>query len=229
MCGRFELITPAEALRRLFGFVEQPNLAPRYNIAPTQEVPVLRQRRNPPGERTLQPLRWGLVPAGARDRKFAASLINARAETLLEKPAFAGAFRKRRCLVPADGFYEWAGEGDAKRAYLISRRDGAPFAFAGLWERWTAPDTGEASDSFTIVTTAANALLAPLHPRMPVILDPADHARWLDPDGVAEALQPLLIAAPESALHYWSVGSRVNSARIDEAGLLEPTGPEIHA
>jgi putative SOS response-associated peptidase YedK len=170
------------------------------------------------------------VPAGAKDRKFAASLINARAETLLEKPSFASAFRRRRCLVPADGFYEWAGEGEAKQPYLVSRRDGVVFAVAGLWERWAPPDGSAApSDSFTIVTTAANALLRLLHPRMPVILDPADYARWLDPDGVAEKLQPLLVAAPENSLRYWPVGSRVNSTRIDEPGLLEPTGPEIHA
>jgi putative SOS response-associated peptidase YedK len=111
----------------------------------------------------------------------------------------------------------------------VSRRDGAVFAFAGLWERWTTPDTGEASDSFTIVTTAANALLQPLHPRMPVILDPADYARWLDPDGAVEDLQKLLTAAPEPSLRYHPVGSRINSARIDEPGLLAPTGPEIHA
>src|ERR1700684_1532741 len=122
MCGRFKLSTPAEELRREFGCVEHPNLAPRYNIAPTQEVPVLRQRRNPAGERTLQNLRWGLIPSWAQDAKFARSMINARSETLETKQSFAAAFRKRRCLVPADGFYEWKDEGAAKQPYLIARR-----------------------------------------------------------------------------------------------------------
>jgi putative SOS response-associated peptidase YedK len=234
MCGRFKLSTPAAELRAALGFVEQPNLAPRYNIAPTQEVPVLRQRREPKGERTLQSLRWGLIPSWAKDGKISASLINARAETLDEKPAFAAAFRKRRCLVPADGFYEWVGEGEGegKQPYLILRRDGAAFAFAGLWERWTPKAGGKESpsiDSFTIITTEANALLRPLHPRMPVILPEADYALWLDPDAPPENLKPLLASADEETLRYYPVSKRVNSARIDEPDLAEPTGPEIAA
>src|SRR5437899_201370 len=182
MCGRFVLTTPAEALRRIFGFIEQPNLPPRYNIAPTQDVPVIRQRREPAGQRTLQMLRWGLVPSWAESLAGGAKMINARAETVMAKPAFGRAFERRRCLVPADGFYEWRPGDPAKQPYLITARDGAPLAFAGLWERWSpparerellAPD-GEAArrpyiDSFTIVTTTANAALATLHPRMPVI------------------------------------------------------------
>lgn len=229
MCGRFKLSTPEAELRAALGFVEQPNLAPRYNIAPTQEVPVLRQRREPKGERTLQNLRWGLIPSWATDTKIAASLINARADTLAEKPAFAAAFRKRRCLVPADGFYEWAGEGEGRQVYLISRRDGGVFAFAGLWERWTPKAGGKESpaiDSFTIVTTAANSLLRPLHPRMPVILSETHYADWLDPDAPAEGLKHLLASAADNLLRYYPVSKRVNSARIDEPDLAEPTGPE---
>ena len=232
MCGRFKLSTPADELRQALGFIEKPNLEPRYNIAPTQEVPVLRQRREPKGERTLQNLRWGLIPSWAKDAKIASSLINARAETLDEKPAFAAAFRKRRCLVPADGFYEWTGEGEGKQAYLISRRDGAAFAFAGLWERWTPKNPGKDKtpiDSFTIVTTSANELLRPLHARMPVILPEKDYAAWLDPDAPGESLKKILAPAENDLLRYFPVGKRVNSARIDEPGLAEPEGPETAA
>jgi len=232
MCGRFKLSTPAEELRREFGFVEHPNLAPRYNIAPTQEVPVLRQRRAPKGERTLQNLRWGLIPSWAKDAKIASSLINARSETLAEKPAFAAAFRKRRCLVLADGFYAWVGEGEGKQPYLVTRRDGGAFAFAGLWERWTPKAAGKESafiDSFTIVTTEANALLRPLHPRMPVILPAAHCTSWIDPDASPESLKPLLAPAEDDLLRYYPVSKRVNSARIDEPDLAEPAGPETAA
>jgi putative SOS response-associated peptidase YedK len=232
MCGRFVLRTPVEELRRAFGFVEQPNLMPRYNVAPTQEVPVIRQRRNPAGERTLQLLRWGLIPAWAEDTKKGASLINARAESVTEKPSFRSAFRRRRCLVPADGFYEWRADGKRKQPYLIQRRDRAAFAFAGLWERWTPKETGEGPafiDSFTIVTTTANALLHPLHERMPVILRPDQYASWLDPDAEPDRLLALLKPAPEDWLSYGPVGREVNAARADGPGLLELTGEEVAA
>jgi putative SOS response-associated peptidase YedK len=228
MCGRYVLTTPAEALRRLFDFVEHPNLAPRYNIAPTQEVPVVRQRREPQGERSIQMLRWGLVPSWARDLSGGAKMINARAETVAEKPAFRKALAKRRCLVPADGFYEWRPAEGGKQPYLIRRPDGAPFAFAGLWERWSAPATAAATaekpfiDSFTIVTTDANARLQPLHDRMPVIIDAADYARWLDPDAEPAALLPLLRPAPDDFLEFFPVDRRVNAVRNDDAALLAP-------
>src|SRR5262249_14275600 len=128
MCGRYLLKSPVDALKRAFGFVEQPNLMPRYNIAPTQEAPVLRQRREPAGERTLQMLGWGLIASWAKDTKMGAKLINARGESVAEKPSFRSAFRRRRCLVPADGFYEWRAEGTRKQPYLIARRDREPFA-----------------------------------------------------------------------------------------------------
>jgi putative SOS response-associated peptidase YedK len=236
MCGRFLLSTPAEQLRRAFGFVEQPNLAPRYNIAPTQEVPVIRQRRQPPGERTLQMLRWGLVPSWASSLAGGAKMINARAETIAAKPAFRDAFARRRCLVPADGFYEWKPGDATKQPYLIAARDGAPLAFAGLWERWSPPreadgiesaagESGGKSpyvDSFTIVTTDANACLAPLHHRMPVILAPADRAAWLDPAAAPADLLALLRPAAEDLLAYVAVDRRVNNVRNDEATLIAP-------
>jgi putative SOS response-associated peptidase YedK len=232
MCGRYLLKSSVDALRRAFGFVEQPNLMPRYNIAPTQDAPVLRQRREPKGERTLQMLRWGLIPSWAKDTKIAAKLINARAESIAEKPSFRSAFRRRRCLVPADGFYEWRAEGTRKQPYLIVRRDREPFAFAGLWERWTPkePDAASASiDSFTIVTTDANALLKPLHVRMPVILAPEDYGRWLDPDAAEADLLALLKPAPQEWLGYAPVSPRVNAAAVDDAALIETIGAETVA
>jgi putative SOS response-associated peptidase YedK len=232
MCGRYLLKAPADALRRAFGFVEQPNLMPRYNIAPTQDVAVIRERREPKGERTLQLLRWGLIPSWAEDMKGGAKLINARAEGISERPSFREAFQRRRCLVPADGFYEWRTEGKLKQPYLIQRRDRAPFAFAGLWERWvprTQPPEPAYIDSFTIVTTEANALLRPLHARMPVILAPEDYARWFD-RGTSEAeLKALLKPAPEDLLAYVPVSPRVNAAQPDDPGLIEPAGLEVVA
>jgi putative SOS response-associated peptidase YedK len=226
MCGRYVLKTPSEEMRRAFDFVEHPNLAPRYNVAPTQEAPVIRQRRTPAGERTLQNLRWGLVPAWAEDPRIGARLINARSETLLEKPSFRTAFRRRRCLVPADGFYEWQAEGRVRQPFLITRRDDAVFAFAGLWERWTPPDRAAPLDSFTIITTTANDFLKPLHERMPVILPPDAYARWLDPDAEPEQLVELLKPAANDVLRCVPVDARVNSPRADDAELLVPIGPE---
>ncbi|HLJ62860.1 MAG TPA: SOS response-associated peptidase [Stellaceae bacterium] len=228
MCGRYLLTTPAEALRQLFDFIEQPNLGPRYNIAPTSVAPVIRQRREPKGERTLAPLRWGLVPVWAESVSLGAPLINARAETLTEKPAFRTAFRRRRCLVPADGFYEWKEEGGTTRQpYVISRIDSAPIAFAGLWERWMDKAKNQPLDSFTIITTSANDLLRPLHERMPVILAPESWARWLDPESEAAPLTALLVPAPNEGLRYAPVDRRVNSVRNDAPDLLRPVGPEV--
>jgi putative SOS response-associated peptidase YedK len=228
MCGRYLLKSTVEDLRRLFDFVEWPNLAARYNIAPTQEAPVVRQRRAPAGERTIHNLRWGLIPAWADDPKAGPPLLNARAETLLEKPAFRGAFRRRRCLVPADGYYQWR-EGDAtKQPYLVARRDGASFALAGIWERWgPRHDPAAATDSFTIITTDANDFLRPFHHRMPVVLGPESFARWLDPDSDAEGVTDLLVPAPNELLAALPLGRAVNAARADGPELLTPTGPEL--
>ncbi|MDE1904666.1 MAG: SOS response-associated peptidase [Alphaproteobacteria bacterium] len=228
MCGRYKLATPAEVLRDVFGFVERPNLPARYNVAPTQDAPVVRQRRQPAGERTVQNLRWGLVPSWAKNAKIGASLMNARAESLASRPAFAKALRQRRCAVLADGFYDWSGDGTDRQPHLVTRRDNAPFAFAGLWDRWI--DRRDAAttpiDSFTIVTTAANDLLRPLHPRMPVILAGADLDAWLDPASEPARVTAALAGVPAVALRYVPVAKRVNSARIDEANLTEPIGPE---
>lgn len=228
MCGRYLLRSSASELKRAFGFSETPNLAPRYNIAPTQEAPVVRQRRVPAGERSIAVLRWGLVPPNAADAKSGSPLINARAETIEARPTFAGAFRRRRCLVPADGYYQWR-EGDAsKQPYLVARRDGAPFAFAGLWERWgPRHDPAAALDSFTIITAAANEFLAAFHHRMPVVLARESYALWLDPDADRAALCALLAPAPNALLCAVPLGRTVNSARAEGAELLVPLGAEM--
>ena len=226
MCGRYVLKATAEELRRLFSFVERPNLAPRYNIAPTQDAPIIRQRRDPAGERTIQNLRWGLIQPWADDPKSGPPLINARAETLAEKPTFRAAFQRRRCLVPADGYYQWR-EGDAtKQPYLVARRDDAPFALAGIWERWgPRHDPAAAIDSFTIVTTDTNDFLRPFHHRMPVVLAPESYARWLDPDADVAALGVLLAPAPNDLLHCFPLDRAANSARADGADLVVRPGP----
>jgi len=231
MCSRYILTAPGHALQRQFDVVNARTLAPRYNIAPMQDAPVVRQRREPGGERLLHSLRWGWVPEDAEDPRGGVPLINLRAETVLEKPVFRAAFLKRRCLVPADGFYEWPQEGERRQPRLITRRDGRLFAFAALWERWTPreplPDGPRFIDSFAILTTAANALLSPLHDRMPVILAEDAYALWLDHETPAAAIKALLAPAPEHLLRYVPVGTRVNARFEDDGELIEPAGPEV--
>ncbi len=235
MCGRYSLTTPVEGLRQLFEFPEQPNLQPRYNIAPTQEVAAVRAA--PPagasdgpagadeggGRRHLVLLRWGLIPAWAKDPAIGARLINARAETLAEKPAFRAAFRQRRCLVPADGFFEWQKrEGGPKQPYYIARADGLPFAFAGLWERWRDRAAGRDVESCTIVTREANDALRPIHGRMPVILAAEGYDLWLDPEAEPGRLQALLAAAPAIDLVATAISTRVNKVANDDPEVLLP-------
>jgi len=220
MCGRFSLNAAEAELRRLFGY-DGPalNLAPRYNIAPTQTTPVVTIGRE--GHRVLVVMRWGLIPSWAKDMTIGAKLINARADTVAEKPAFRAAFAKRRCLIPADGFYEWqAVAGKAKQPYRIHQADGAPFAFAGLWEQWQGPEARVLT--FTIVTTDANDRLRPIHDRMPVLLAPPDYAQWLDPATPAEAARALLRPAPNEALVAEPIGTRINNVRNDDPSCWDP-------
>ncbi len=225
MCGRYTLTTPLEGLREVFLFEGAPNLAPRYNIAPTQEVPAVRLGPEDGGRRLVS-LRWGLIPSWAKEASIGSRMINARAESVAEKPAFRTAFRQRRCLIPADGFYEWqARPSGPKQPYHIARAAGGPFAFAGLWERWSERGGEEPVESFTIVTTEANRRLAAIHHRMPVILAPADHAAWLDPASGIDALQALLRPAPEEAFVATPVSTRVNAVRHDDPSLVEPAPP----
>ena len=220
MCGRYSLTTPAEAVRRLFDYQGRPNLEPRYNVAPTDEVPVVRLAREA-ATRELVRMRWGLVPWWAKDIKVGAKAINARAETVAGKPTFREAFRERRCLVAADGFYEWQKDGKLRRPFRITRRDREPFAFAGLWEGF-APPEGETILSFTIITTEANALLRPLHGRMPVMLEAADHGAWLAPQTKAPALHALLRPFPDDELAFFEVSPRVNKVANDDPSVIEP-------
>ncbi len=222
MCGRFSLTTAPEAMRALFDYENFPNLAPRYNIAPTQHVAAVRPAASGAG-RELAMLRWGLVPGWAKDVSIGARMINARAETVAEKPAFRDAFKKRRCLVPADGFYEWRAEDGKKQPFRIGMSGGATFAFAGLWESWSPPEGEQKLETVTIVTIAANEKLHPIHPRMPVILDAADYAEWLDAEGVdGAAAQTLLQPYAAEPMAFYRVNPRVNIARNDDAACIEP-------
>jgi putative SOS response-associated peptidase YedK len=217
MCGRYSITTAPEAMRRLFNFEDVPNLPPRWNVAPTQAAPVVRETD---GVRRLDQLRWGLVPSWSKDMSGAARMINARAETVAEKPAFRAAFRQRRCLVPADGFYEWQPRGREKQPFRVTLRDAAPFAFAGLWERWTRPEDGEVVETYCIITTEAAASIAHIHHRMPVMLDPGDFAAWLD--GPFDRLAALLRPMADARLESHEVSPRVGNVRNDDAGLIEP-------
>jgi putative SOS response-associated peptidase YedK len=210
MCGRFSLHTDGAALAEQFGLPEVPALEPRYNIAPTQPVLVVRQED---GARRLRAVQWGLVPSWADDPAMGAKLINARGETVAEKPSFRSAFARRRCLVPADGFYEWqaSGKGRPKQPYYIRMEDERPFAFAGLWEYWEGAEG--ALETCTIITTEPNDLLRPLHNRMPVILPAADYAQWLDPDTPRGPLGALLRPYPPEEMSAYPVRRTVNNAR----------------
>ena len=176
MCGRYTVTSPPEALRTLFGYEEEPNFPPRYNVAPAQPIAIVRLVED---QRHFALVRWGLLPSWVKDPKTFALLINARGETVLEKPAFRAAMKRRRCLIPADGFYEWQEEGGRKRPFFIHAKSGAPLAFAGLWETWIGPN-GEELETAAIVTTRANRTLAPIHERMPVIVPPEAFDLWLD-------------------------------------------------
>lgn len=246
MCGRYLLKADPRLLERAFGveFSETPrDLVPRFNIAPTQAVPIVRGRpvrgraerdltilrRSDEGAgRKLVIARWGLIPGWAQDPSIGNRMINARAETLGDKPAFRAAFRARRCVVPASGFYEWQRKGRGpKQPYLIRRREGRPIGFAGLWETWQDPATGEVVTSCTIITCAPNALMSELHDRMPVILDAADYDAWLDPGSPRSG--ELLRPCPDAWLEAVPVSTRVNSPANDDETILQPEGAPLAA
>ena len=213
MCGRFTLRTPARDLVEVFELLREPELSPRYNIAPTQRVAVVRQSGK---DRELGVMRWGLVPSWSKDPKAGPPLINARAETVATKPSFRTAFKHRRCLIPADGFYEWQKtDSKTKIPHYIRMAKDRPFAFAGLWETWHGND-GSALDSCTIVTTDANDLMRPLHDRMPVILPEENFAQWLDPKNEnAPELETLLRPYSPAEMTAFPISTLVNSPRND--------------
>ncbi len=221
MCGRFALNVSAEDLSQLFHVEGPPSLPRRYNVAPTQEVVALRRLPEAAGPEYAL-LRWGLVPSWAKDPSIGARMINARSETVAEKPSFRTAMKRRRCLVAASGFYEWQKTDGQKQPWLIHRRDGRPFAMAGLWESWSDP-AGSAIESVAILTTSPNGVMEPLHDRMPVILAEADFERWLDPATMtADPVLPLLRPCPDDWLARHRVSRRVNNPRNDDAACIEP-------
>ena len=220
MCGRYTITLDADTVQISLGLAGMPaDWQPRYNVAPTQSVAVVAS----PSERQVQMMRWGLIPYWAKDIEIGSKLINARSETLLEKPSFRQAFAKRRCLVLADGFYEWqrgAAAGGRSQPYLFKQKDGAPFAFAGLWEFWRSPEGAEIR-SCTIITCDANAAVSPVHVRMPVMLSGDSLWRWLEP-GDPPALQALLQPYPADQMIRFPVSALVNRPEIDSPELIKP-------
>ncbi len=222
MCGRFAFYSPSEATAALFGVDGNIAVEPRYNIAPTQYVAAVREDEDL--NRELVMLRWGLVPFWAKDPTIGNRMINARAETVAEKPSYRAAFRHRRCLVLADGFYEWRKQGAAKAPYFISLASGEPFGLAALWENWTDKDSGESMQTTTLITTTANDFMAALHHRMPVILQADTADVWLS--GRGDFLEQALALAP--TLQAWPVDRRVNNARNDGAELITAAGDIVN-
>lgn len=227
MCGRYTLSTSTDAIADLFCLPLVETLPPRYNIAPTQMVPVVRIGAN--HTRELVQLKWGLVPSWAKDPRVGSRLINARAETIAQKPSFRRAFGSQRCLIVATGFYEWTKVpgSKAKQPHFITLQTGGPFAFAGLWERWH-PKGADPLETCTIITTEANGLLRPLHPRMPVILDQSAYARWLDP-GVRnpEAHKALLVPYADAGMCHYPVSKLVNSPGNDSPECIAEDKPPM--
>ena len=221
MCGRFTLFEPDKVLSKEFGVSSIPPLSSRYNIAPSQAVAAVRAALAGSG-RELALLRWGLIPSWSKDPAIGNRLINARAETAHEKPSFRNAFRRHRCLIPANGFYEWQRQERGKQPFFVHMRDKRLFAFAGLWDRWESPDAG-VIETCAILTTAANTVLALIHDRMPVILPPGEYARWLDPAlQDTESLAPLLVPFPPEEMLAFPVSTRVNTPSTDDEGCIAP-------
>lgn len=222
MCGRYALYGPTSRLREQFGAsIDElpPNFGPRYNASPLQMLPVVRQRPN--GDRVVHLLRWGLIPSWSKDETIGTKLINAREETLAGKPSFRAAYKARRCIIPACGFFEWKATEEGKQPYYIHPADGRLFGFAGLWERWS-PAEGSAIDTFTVITTAANDAIRPLHDRMPVILAPQDYSTWLARATEPDRLRALIGARPVTPVSLFPVSRAVGNVKNDSPDLIVP-------
>jgi len=224
MCGRYLIISTPETIRAFFRYPEQPNFPPRYNVAPTQPVPIVRLLEN---ERHFALVRWGLIPAWVKDPRTFSLLINARGDSVNEKPAFRNAMKRRRCLIPADGFYEWMERGGRRWPYVVRSKDGGPIAFAGLWESWMGPG-GEEMETAAIVTTQASRDIAHIHDRMPVIVAPDAFDFWLDCRNV-DAVSAAAVIAPAlpGMLDTYEISNAVNHAANDSPALLEPFEPTV--
>ena len=220
MCGRYAFFSPAEAVKRIFRVDNVPELKPRFNIAPTQDVPVVRAGKD--GGREFASLHWGLVPFWAKDRSIGNRMINARVETVADKPAYRDAFKRRRCLVLTDGWYEWQLAKDGKQPWFIRRTDAQPFAFAGLWERWTDRETGAQLESCAIVTGDAAAAIHDIHPRMPIPLADAAWDEWLNPSvqDPGKVSNLVRVGSPET-FEAWPVSRAVNTPKNEGPQLLE--------
>ena len=219
MCGRYLLSSAPEAIRALFRYPERPNFPPRYNIAPTQPIPIVRMTE---GGRHFALVRWGLIPPWVKDPRAFTLLINARAESVHDKPAFKNAIKRRRCLIPADGFYEWKTEGGRKRPYAARPKGGGPMAFAGLWESWIGPN-GEEMETAAIVTTVANREMGAVHDRAPVIVPPEQFDFWLDGGNVSDVEAATLFGpAPDGSMKVYEISPAVNHVANDSPQLIEP-------
>jgi putative SOS response-associated peptidase YedK len=222
MCGRYSLTTPVEALRRLFGVTDGLNLPARYNIAPTQDVPIVRNAED--GSREMVMVRWGLIPSWAKATTqkgiFSSPLINARGETVGTKPAFAESYRSRRCLMPADGYFEWQKQEGRKQPYWVHRKSNEPFAFAGIWDQWRGPD-GARVQSCAIITAVSTEPLSDIHGRMPIILDPSQYDNWLDNvDGNKSQFESVLAQPLLGGMDMYPVSKRVNNVRNEGPDCL---------
>ena len=220
MCGRFSLKTPPRSIQEHFHLTETVDLSPRYNIAPSQPIAVVRLL---PGKdfRSLDMLRWGLIPHWAKDMNIGYKLINARGETLAQKPSFRTSFKKQRCLIAADGFYEWKHSGKTKQPFYVQLKKKTVFGFAGLWESWNSSD-GNIIESCTIITTSPNELIRGIHDRMPVILHPKNYETWLQDSPSMNSLQHLLMPYPADEMEIFQVSSEVNSPKNDSPSCLAP-------
>jgi putative SOS response-associated peptidase YedK len=225
MCSRYNLTSPPEAVRAYFGYPDTPNFPARYNIAPTQPIAVVARDRE--GVRRFRLMRWGLLPSFVKDPKKFPTLINARAEDVLVKASFRNAMRWRRCLVPADGFYEWTGEKGKRRPFLLRPREPHLIAFAGIYERWR-DGKGDEIDTVAILTCDSNRTVSALHDRMPVVLPPEHFAAWLDVKGTSpEEAAALLKPAPDDLFEAIEMHPKINDSKREESDILEPLQPSL--